>query len=358
MTSASRFFLPGPVEVLPDVAQAMLRSAIGHRSPEGRALLARVQAGLADVMQTRRPVMLITGSATAMMEAAIRAGVRDCILCIITGSHSERFARIAERCDKEVVRLHVPRGQALEPALLALALDGPPVDAVSLVHVEPSTGVVQPIAELLPMLRSLGDILTIVDGAASIGGMPVDPDRWDSDFFLGSSEMALGLPPGLTFAVASERFLQRAESAEARGLYLDPVSLHADATNGRFPHTPALPIVHALDAQLARIAGEGLPARYARHLLMRERVEAWVGRHGHCTMLAPEGRRADTVSALRLREGQSAIAITRAMAAAGWQVATGVAEDEDRLIRIGHMGDRTLAELDGLLAELQPRLAP
>lgn len=319
-------------------------------------MLARVQAGLADVMQTRRPVMLITASATAMMEAAIRAGVRDSILCIIAGSHSERFARIAERCDKEVVRLHVPRGQALEPALLALALDGPPVDAVSLVHVETSTGVVQPIDELLPMLRTLGDILTIVDGAASIGGMPVDPDRWGADFFLGSSEMALGLPAGLAFAVASERFLHRAESVEARGIYLDPVSLHADATTGRFPHTPALPIVHALDAQLARIAREGLPARYARHRMMRERVEAWVGQHDRCTLMAPEGRRADTVSALRLREGQSAIALTRELAAIGWQVATGMEEDEDRLIRIGHMGDRTLAELDALLTTLEPRL--
>ena len=356
MTLPGRFFLPGPVEVHPAVAQAMLHPPIGHRSAEGRALLARVQDGLADLMQTRRPVMLVTASATAMMEAAIRAGVEERVLCVITGTFSERFARIAEGCGKEVVRLHVPRGQALEPELLALALDGPPVDAVSLVHVETSTGVVQPVAELLRMLRTLGNIVTIVDGVTSIGGMTVDPDRWGADFFLGSSQKALGVPPGLAFAVASERFLHRAESVDDRGLYLDPIALHRDATQGRFGQTPALPIVHALDAQLARIATEGLPARLARHQSLRERVEGWVAAHGRCTFMAPPGRRADTVSALRLRAGVSAIGVVQAMAEAGWQLATGMDEDEDQVIRIGHMGDRTLAELDALLAALEPRL--
>ncbi len=356
MTVTSRFFLPGPVALHPDVAEAMLHPPIGHRSTAGRALLARVQSGLADLLQTRRPVMLLTASATAMMEAAIRAGVEERVLCVITGSFSERCARIAERCGKEVIRLHVPRGEALEPELLALALDGPPVDAVSLVHVETSTGVVQPVPDLLRMLRTLGGIVTIVDGVTSTGGIDVDPDRWGADFFVGSSQKALGAPPGLAFAVASERFLHRADAVEHRGLYLDPVALHQDAMSGRFPQTPALPIVHALDRQLQRIAGEGMATRFARHRAMRERVEAWVEAGARCRWMAPVGRRADTVSALRLHEGRSARALTQELALLGWQIATGMDEDEDQVIRIGHMGDRTLAELDALLEVLEPRL--
>ncbi len=356
MTLSGHYFLPGPVEVHPDVTQAMRHAPIGHRSEEGRALLARVQRGLADLMQTRRPVLLATASATGMMEAAIRAGVDESILCVITGTFSERFAQIAERCGKEVIRLHVPRGQALEPELLRLALDGPPVDAVSLVMVETSTGVVQPVPELLRILSSLKEIVTIVDGVSAVGGMPVDPDRWGADFFLGATQKALGVPPGLSFGVVSERFLHRAESIEDRGLYLDPVALHRDASQGRFPQTPALPIVHALDTQLQRIAAEGAEVRFARHQAMRERVEAWVAEHGRCTMFAPAGRRADTVSALRLRPEQSAVTLVNELAGIGWQVATGMDEDEDRVVRIGHMGDLSLTELNPLLAMLEQRL--
>jgi aspartate aminotransferase-like enzyme len=178
VTLSGRYFLPGPVEVHSDVTAAMLHRPIGHRSEAGRALLARVQSGLADLLQTRRPVMLVTASATGMMEAAIRAGVEESILCVITGTFSERFAQIAERCGKEVIRLHVPRGKALEPELLRLALDGPPVDAVSLVMVETSTGVVQPIPELLQILASLKEIVTIVDGVSAVGSPPARPVNW------------------------------------------------------------------------------------------------------------------------------------------------------------------------------------
>lgn len=353
MTLSGRYFLPGPVEVHPDVTQAMRHAPIGHRSDAGRALLARVQRGLADLMQTRRPVMLVTASATGMMEAAIRAGVEESILCVITGTFSERFAQIAERCGKEVVRLHVPRGQALEPDLLRLALDGPPVDAVSLVMVETSTGVVQPVPELLRILSSLKGIVTIVDGVSAVGGMAVDPDRWGADFFLGSTQKALGVPPGLAFAVASERFLHRAESIDDRGLYLDPVALHRDASQGRFAQTPALPIVHALDVQLERIAAEGMEARFARHQGMRERVESWAASQDRYAMLPPAGRRADTVSALQLSPDRSAIALVDQLAKQGWQVAAGMDEDEDRVVRIGHMGDLSLHELNPLLALLE-----
>ena len=68
------------------------------------------------------------------------------------------------------------------------------------------------------------------------------------------------------------------------------------------------------------------------------------------------GRRADTVSALRLREGESAEALVRALDAVGWQVATGKGDQRDTVIRIGHMGDRTVDELNALLSALEPLL--
>ena len=255
------------------------------------------------------------------------------------------------------MRLHVPRGQALEPELLALALDGPPVDAVSLVHVETSTGVVQPVAELLRMLRTLGNIVTIVDGVTSIGGMTVDPDRWGADFFLGSSQKALGVPPGLAFAVASERFLHRAESVDDRGLYLDPVALHRDATQGRFGQTPALPIVHALDAQLTRIAAEGLPGPPGTSSVAPGACRG-MGRRRMAD--APSWPRPDAAPTPSLRSAFAPAsrqsAWCRRWPRRGGSSPPGWTRNEDQVIRIGHMGDRTLAELDALLAALEPRL--
>jgi len=309
VTLSGRFFNPGPVEVDSEVAQAMLRPMIGHRGPEARELVGRLQPGLQSLFGTTRPVMLATGSATAMMEAAVRSGVREKVLCVVGGIFGERFADVAERCDKEVIRLHVPRGGVLEPDLLEQMLDGPPIDAVTMVHSETSTGALAPVEQLIAKLRTLDDVITIVDAVSSVGGIAIETDRWGADFILTGSQKAIGIPPGLAFAVASERFIERAQGEENRGFYLDVIDLLRAAEESRFPQTPALPIVYALETQLGRIAREGLGPRFARHRTMREHVEAWVAGHGRCGILAPIGRRSDTVTALTLRPDLSATAV-------------------------------------------------
>lgn len=356
MTLSGRFFIPGPVEIDPEVAEAMGRPMIGHRGPEARELVASLQPGLRALFGTERPVMLATGSATAMMEAAVRSGVRDRVLCIVSGTFGERCADVAERCGKDVVRLHVERGAVLEPELLEQMLDGPPVDAVTMVHSETSTGALAPVERLIARFRQLDDIITIVDAVSSVGGIPVDTDRWSADFLFTGSQKAIGTPPGLAFGVASDRFIERAGSIDDRGFYLDALDLLRAAEESRFPQTPALPVVYALATQLTRIAREGLAARFARHRKMREQVEAWVERHGRCGIMAPPGRRSDTVTALTLRPGRSATAVAGALAERGWQVAIGIDADEDHLIRIGHMGDVTPEQLQPLLAAIEPLL--
>lgn len=356
MTLSGRFFNPGPVEVDAEVAQAMLRPMIGHRGPEARALVGRLQPGLQGLFGTTRPVMLATGSATAMMEAAIRSGVREQVLCIVSGTFGERFADVAERCDKDVIRLHVPRGGVLEPELLDRMLDGPPIDAVTMVHSETSTGALAPVEQLISRLRKLDDVVTIVDAVSSVGGIAIEADRWGTDFLFTGSQKAIGIPPGLAFAVASERFVERARSTEGRGFYLDVIDLLQAAQESRFPQTPALPVVYALEAQLGRISREGLVARFNRHRTMREQVEGWVARHGRCGIMAPVGRRSDTVTALTLRPDLSASAVAGTLAAQGWRVAIGIDADEERLIRIGHMGDVLPEQLGGLLAATEPLL--
>jgi aspartate aminotransferase-like enzyme len=343
------------VAVHPEVLAAMQRPLPAPRSVEGRALLARVGAGLRHVFRTRRPVVTATTSATGMVEAAIRCGVRERVLCLVSGHAGERAARVAERCDKDVVRLHLPPGDALEPALLAQLLDGPPVDAVILIHAETSTGVQHPMADLLRLIRPMPDVVTIVDASTTLGATDVDPERWGADVVFSSSQRAIGIPPGLAFAALSDRFLVRAAEQHDRGLHLDLVTLHEAAIEGHVVETPALPQLLALDVQLGRITAEGLEARWARHRAMRELVEQWVAQHGRCTMVAPIGRRADAVSALRLGPGRSAAGLVRALHAEGWELAA-ADEPSDRVVCIGHLGDALPDELAGLLTHLEPRL--
>src|SRR3989454_6998031 len=62
--------------------------------------------------------------------------------------------------------------------MLRDALRRTPVDAVTLVHSETSTGVLQDVAALAAVVREFDDVLLLVDAVTSLAGSPVETDRW------------------------------------------------------------------------------------------------------------------------------------------------------------------------------------
>lgn len=348
-----RNFLPGPAGVHPDIVAAMQRPVISHRGAEMVAMMARMERPLRHLFRTTRPVLVGTSSATGFMEAAVRAGVRQRLLAVVGGHFGERFARIAAACGKEVVRVAVPPGRALEPAHLERFLDGPGVDAVSVVHAETSTGALAPLESLARIVRSRDDVLLLVDAVGSIGADPVEFDRWQLDFAFTGTQKALGLPAGLALAAASKRLMERARTADAPGAYFDLHALERATRERRPASTPALPQLYALDAQLERIeASGGVETCWERHARLRGMMETWCTGHSRCSLLAPPGSRSAAVSALRLPAGTTAPAVVAALAARGWLAAPGLDAQADTLLRIGHMGDLEPFHLQAFLEAL------
>lgn len=354
MSSAAvsgRFFLPGPVEVHPDVMAAMQRPMITHRGPEMAAYLARIQRGLQQVFRTTRPVLMSTSSATGLLEGAIRAGVERRVLVAVGGLFGERLAQIAESCGKEVVRVMVPEGRTIEPSHLARFLHGPDVDAVALVHSETATGALAPLEELAAEVRRHDDITLLVDAVSSAGAIPIETDAWDVDFIGTGSQKALALPPGLALGVASPRLLERARRLPGRGWYFDPLLL-VDVARSHLPtQTPAISLLYALDRQLERIAAEGLERRWARHQAMGAIVARWCDSHPGFSLLAPPDRRSWSVSVIRTPV--PAAALVARLAGEGWIVAPGLPPLADAVIRIGHMGEVGPADVEALLSAIE-----
>ena len=322
-------------------------------SEEGRALFASLQAPLRRVFRTSQPVMLATSSATGLAEAAIRSAVEHRLLVVVSGFFGEWLAGIAEACGRDVVRLSVPTGCTLEPDQLERLLDGPPVDAVALVHSDTSTGALAPLADLARMIRSRSDALVLVDAVTSIGASPVETDDWGLDFVFTGSQKALALPPGLALGVASERLLRRAAQVGDRGWYFDLLKYDQAARTDRPTQTPSLSLVYALERQLSRIDAEGgVESRWNRHERMLAVMERWAAEHAEFQLIASSGRRSWAVAALIPPPDRPAPLIIRAMRAKGYTLAGGLGELAERILRIGHMGDLTPAHLELMLAEL------
>lgn len=358
-----RFFLPGPTEVHPDVLRAQSQALVGHRGPDIEALMGRLQDGLKAVFRTERPVFVSTSSATGLMEAAIRNGVRSRALALVNGAFSGRFAKIAEACGKEVDRLEVPWGEVHDPAAVEERLAAGDYDAVTVVHSETSTSALNRIPEIAEVVSGHDDTLLLVDSVSGLGGADVRTDEWGLDFVLTGTHKAMAAPPGLAFGVASPAMMERAAALPDRGMYFDLVKFDAKIGKNQTPNTPAVSLMYALEVQLDRIRAEGLDGRLERHREMAERCWAWVERvrdEGGPELqffVDEPAHRSPTVTCILLPEGMDGRGVVAAMRDRGWVLGTGYGKMKEGAIRIGHMGDHTVAELDALLTALEQTLS-
>lgn len=362
-----RYFVPGPAWVSEEVRAAMTAPVAPHRSPSFRALYARVAERLPSVFRTAGEVMTATGSATLVMEAALVSTVERDVLCLTSGAFSERWHRIAECAGKAADRVAVPWGEPIDPDLVRRALGRKRYEAVTVVHSETSTGVLNPLAEIARAVREESDALVLADAVSSLGGAPVETDAWGLDVALTASQKALALPPGLAFFTLSERAAARAAAVGRRGFYTDLLRYRDQHRAGGPITTPCLPVFFALDHQLEAIlgpGGEGIEGRWARHRAMSETVATWAEARGLADA-APLGFRSPTVSCLRPPAaasggagGLDGAAVARRAAELGWTIAGGYGEWKPATFRIGHMGDVGPADLAGLLAALDSVFDP
>ena len=347
-----RFFLPGPTEVRREVREAMLGPMVGHRTPEAEALMERIQPGLRHTFRTGRPVYLAPASGTGMMEMAVRNAARRRVLSLVNGAFSERFARIGEACGLEVDRVAVEWGEHHTPVILADALEAGDYDTVTICHSETSTGVLNPIRELADVAHDHGAVV-LLDTVSSLSGAPVETDDWQLDFVVTGGQKALALPPGLGFAVAQEHILERARSNPHRGLYFDVLGFEKNMEKSQAPNTPAISLMYAAAVQMEAILAEGIESRWRRHRAMAERTYAWIEEMRDdgiaLGVLAPPGFRSPTVTCVTLPDGLDAVDICAETRAYGYVIAPGYGRTRHDMFRIGHMGDHTVDELDGLL---------
>ncbi len=341
--SFGTFFVPGPTEVRPEVLAAMSGPMIPHRSKAFEDLYAEAQIGLKEVFLTNQPVLISCSSATGMMEAAVRSVPSGKILGLVNGAFSTRFARIAQMCGREIDEYAVEWGESHDSTELKKRLVQGKYSAVLVVHSETSTGALNDVRAISSVAHE-HDALCMIDSVSGLAGAELRFDEWGLDFVLTGSQKALALPPGLGFATVSQRMLDLARSAPARGAYFDIVELEQFARQSQTPSTPAVSLFYALCEQLSTIRAEGIEARWKRHLSMTELVTRWIditNAKMDLSMRRIAASPSPTVSTIELGEAVDMAAFMEGVRARGIVLGGGYGKLKNSTFRIGHMGDHT-----------------
>ncbi|HVG25062.1 MAG TPA: aminotransferase class V-fold PLP-dependent enzyme, partial [Thermoanaerobaculia bacterium] len=223
-------------------------------------------------------------------------------------------------------------------------------DAVTITHNETSTGVTNDVGALADVIREEApDALILTDAVSSLGGIPVEFDRWGVDVCMASVQKCIALPPGITVVATSSQALARAKKHPYRGTYFDFVAYKEKADEDSVPSTPSIPHFYALAAQLDHILREeGLAARFERHRRMRELTHQRTARFAR---LASDPAFASN-SVTAVSPVLPPETIRAEMKKRGFTVGGGYGIWKDTTFRIGHMGDIPIADLETMLDAL------
>ena len=200
-----RLLTPGPVPLPPEVLSILGQPLLHHRTKEFTKILKEVFNDLPLIFETQQPVFIQTAVGTGLMESALinTLSPQDHVLVVNAGKFGERWTKMAKALHLQVQEIKVPWGKSVDPEIVRSQLSKN-TKALLAQASETSTGALHPINELAKITAST-ETLLIVDAISTLAVMDMPMDDWGLDVVIGGAQKAFMLPPGIGFISLSEK---------------------------------------------------------------------------------------------------------------------------------------------------------
>lgn len=339
---------------------------LGSRDTEFIQLVAGIRAELLAIAgvskETGYEAVLMQGSGTFAIEAVLSSVIPPdgSILVLANGAYGERILQIAERLQIAATIQRWPESESPDPATVRRLLAGESRPThVAIVHLETTTGILNPIDEIARIVREHG-CRFIVDAMSSFGGVPIDLATLHADYLVSSANKCLESVPGFSYVLARREALE-STLGYARSVSLDLLAQwHALERDGQFRFTPPTHALLAFAQALKELRDEGgVPARAQRYRANRNALLPGMRRLGFREYLAPE-RQSDIITSFRYPEDPAFDfgEFYRLLAARGMVIYPGKVSHAD-CFRIGTIGrifpdqvEALVSEIDAVLGEM------
>jgi len=354
--------IPGPTPCPPEVLKAMAWPMINHRGPEFHQMLTDVTEDLKKVFQTKNDVLILTGSGTGGLEAAVvnMLSPGDKVLSVTIGVFGDRFASIAKTFGADVVSLKVEWGKAADPdTIKKIIKDNPGVKAVMVTHNETSTGVTNDLHAISKVVKDAGKLFT-VDAISSLGSINLPVDDWRCDVVITASQKGWMVPPGLAMVSVSQEAWKAHEQARMPRFYWDFTRAKKNLDEKKEnPWTPAISIVFALTVALKMMLKEGITNIFDRHAHIGQMTRDGIKKLG-LPLFAEESHASNTVTAVGIPEGLDGKKMRQILREEYQVVLAGGQQTLDgKIFRIGHLGmvyDKDIIEVLSAIKAVLPRV--
>jgi alanine-glyoxylate transaminase/serine-glyoxylate transaminase/serine-pyruvate transaminase len=355
---------PGPSDIHPRVLTALSRPTVGHLDPYYLQIMDKLQAGLRELFRTtNRMTFAVSGTGSAGMEATVVNLIEpgDSMVVCVNGVFGGRMRDVAERAGAKVTRLERPWGEVFTAEEIKRAVDVAKPKLVGIVMAETSTGARQPIEEISRVVHEGGSML-LVDAVTSLGGIPVEVDKWGIDAIYSGTQKCLSCPPGLAPVSFNERAMEvvKNRKTKVQSWYLDVSMLASYWGSDRvYHHTAPINMSYGLYEAVSIILEEGLDACFARHELNHRALKAGLAAIG-IGYAAQEGNQLPMLNAVHVPAGVDEAKVRGDLLNRfGIEIGAGLGAFKGKVWRIGLMGYGArpanvylvLSALEQLLAE-------
>ncbi len=355
---------PGPSDIHPRVLQAIAKPTVGHLDPYYLELMNNMRVLMQGVFRTKNEMTLaVSGTGSAGMEAAVVNIIEpgDSMIVCVNGVFGGRMVDVATRAGANVTKVEKPWGEVFSPADLKDAIAKAKPKVVGIVMAETSTGAWQPIEEISKLVHDAGALL-LVDAVTSLGGVPVEVDKWNIDVIYSGTQKCLSCPPGLAPVSFGPKAMEivLGRTSKVQSWYLDLTMLAKYWGSERvYHHTAPINMTYALYEALQIVHEEGLEACFTRHMLNHKALKAGLAALG-ITYTAAAGHQLPMLNAVRIPQGVDDVAIRGGLLKRfGIEIGGGLGDFKGQVWRIGLMGYGSrannvyvlLSALEQLLAE-------
>ncbi len=300
-----------------------------------------------EIINTKNDCYILSGEGILGLEAACASLTEkgDKVLVLDNGLYGRWFDGFATMYGGEVTYFSGDYTKEIDVEALSKFLENNnDFKYATVVHCDTPTGVLNPVDKICPLLKRYG-ILTVVDSVSAMVGEEFKVDKWQIDIALGGSQKAFSAEPGLTMVSISDDARKVMENRETPivGFYCNLNIWKNYYKDKWFPYTMPISDIISLRVAIDNVLEEGKEKVIERHRKIGEAIRKAVKEYGVDLFL--KNGYSNTVTAVEIPEEIGALNLRNHLNKEyNVLMSTSLDKYEDKLLRIGHMGENANIE--------------